>query len=364
MRADQRIADYIEANHKTPEAYIVEKFADRDIIFLGESHYVSSNLEFLQTLLPELYKAGVYTLVWEFANHKEQDKVDRLITGASYDEQLAKQIMADWYPVGFGYTEYGDVYRAAWRLNKSLPEDARTFRIVAVNIAEPIDKMEPGKTGDYDVRNRAHGGSFFHEINHAWARVIDEEAIQKNEKALVYAGAGHTTTRFYTDRRRPRGNGLSAGNFIYDYLGADRVMSINLHGSTGGPVAGKTVERVVEALPEAKQRVGMDTRGTPLGALPARAAGYLSEQGKSSDFTLADVTDGYIYLGTPLCEVEPVSAIPNFTDETTLALIQRRFSVYEPRDEPYTAEELDKIRAEKLAKYWAGQRERRFRCED
>ena len=358
------IAAYIEANHKAPEAYIIDKFKERDVIFLGESHYVAHNLEFLQGLLPVLHRAGVYTLVWEFANYRNQDKLDRLITGDSYDEQLAKEIIADWYTVGFAYTGYTDVYRAAWRLNKSLPKHTRPFRIVAVNTPEPIEKMEPGKTSNYDVRNRAYGGSFYHEINYYWEKVIDKEVIQKNEKALVYAGAGHTSTRFYSDRKRPKGSGLSAGNFVYDYIGPERVLSINLHGSIGGIDVGKTIEKAIESLPEHMQRAGVDTRETPLGDMSAHARGYLSEKSKSSDFTLADVTDGYIYLGAPLCDARSVSAIPNFTDETILPILQQKYSVYEPRDKPYTAKEFDAIRAEKLETYWAGQRKNRFQCEE
>lgn len=351
------ITDYVKNNHQTPEDYVVSKFEDRDIIFLGESHYVAENLIFIQDLVPRLYEAGVYNLVWEFADYEQQEKVDRLISASSYDERLASEISATWVD-GWGYQEYTDVYRAAWELNNSLPEGAKKFRIIAVNLREPVEKMEPG-VRTWEERNRGYGGSFYHMGNFFWAKVIDKEVIQKDEKALVYAGFGHTATRFYNDRQRPKANGISAGNLIYDYIGKERVMALNLHGTLHIEVDdSRTFETAMEALPEEMQRAGLDTAGTPIADFATKKVGYISENRKAADFTISDIADGYIYLGTPYCEMTPVSMIPNFANEFTLPILQVRLQADNPRDEPYAADEYNEMKAESSTEImkWFGRR--------
>jgi len=81
--------NYLTSNYLTPEDYVVRKFQDHDIIFVGEAHHVKQNLEFLHRLIPVLHQNGVYYLGYEFALYEDQGMIDRLITANEYDEKMA-----------------------------------------------------------------------------------------------------------------------------------------------------------------------------------------------------------------------------------------------------------------------------------
>lgn len=65
----------------------------------------------------------------EFGASEDQPELDRLINSEQYDEMEARRLMFN-YNVKWAYKEYADIYKAAWKLNKSLPMDARKFRIL------------------------------------------------------------------------------------------------------------------------------------------------------------------------------------------------------------------------------------------
>src|SRR5579862_8983914 len=70
---------YLAAHQETPEDYVIGKFQNHDIVFLGELHHVQQNLDFVQRLIPKLYASGIYTLGWEFTNTEDQASLDQLL---------------------------------------------------------------------------------------------------------------------------------------------------------------------------------------------------------------------------------------------------------------------------------------------
>ena len=345
---------------KPPIQYVVDKFDQHDVVFLGESHYVKENLEFLQELIPALYEAGVHALVWEFANDHQQDKLDRLTTSDKFDAELADQLMADWY--GFGYREYRDVYETVWRLNKDLAPDRPKFRIIAVNIMEPYTKRDPALKG-YDQRAKAFGGSVYNVINYHWSRIIDREVIQKDKKALIYAGFGHTSTRFFQFRGRPAGNGLSAGNFIYEYI-QDRTVSILMHGAAGNERLLSTVDGAFKRSPQSGRSGGFDLAGTTIGQQPITAFGVRLDTGKASDFMAEDLADGYVYLGKPACAYSPVALIEGFVDDSTLGILHKTVAPELSSDSTPTPKDYEDFIRSRSETYWIKQRKSRFHCDD
>src|SRR5258707_355184 len=129
------VRTYIANQHESPEDYVVRQFLTHDIIFLGEMDGVRENLAFLRQLLPRLHAAGVYNLGYEFSVYKDQPKIDRLLTSASYDPKIANDLLNE-IDLTYVTQEYTDVYKTAWELNRKLPTGARPFRIVAFNLDE------------------------------------------------------------------------------------------------------------------------------------------------------------------------------------------------------------------------------------
>src|SRR5437764_12372934 len=99
-RQKAEIVQYLKAHWRSPEDYVVDKLADHDVVLLAETHGIKHNLLLVQGLMPRLHAAGVYNVGMEFGAVEDQEQLDRLVTGASYDEDLARRLMFN-YNVGW-----------------------------------------------------------------------------------------------------------------------------------------------------------------------------------------------------------------------------------------------------------------------
>jgi hypothetical protein len=289
----QELVQYLKNHWKSPEDYVIEKFKDYDIVFIGESHRVKHNLELIYNLIPRLYQAGVYNLGIEFGCYEYQDAVDKLITADKYDEDLARLIMFKWYVI-WGNKEYMDIYRKAWELNKSLPKGAPKFRVV--NLCYRVKKspkiglfLKILLKGDPDV---------------FMGKMILKEFVAKGQKALIYSGTHHAFTHYYQPlynfekKKLIKLNKNRMGNVVYRKI-PNRVFNIMLHNpwptknnydEDSYPVDG-VIDTVMQEFED--KRVGFDVKGTPFGKLKDDdtyyALGY-------PHFTLSTICDGYIFL--------------------------------------------------------------------
>lgn len=340
----------LHAAVETPAKYVVGAFEKRDIVFLGEPHLVKNNLEFLAGLIPALHAAGVRNLGWEFASSEDQPLIDRLLSGETYDKELAYAIILGWRQPGnvFAYEEYAAVYRAAWALNRSLPAGAQPFRIVALDV--PGDRPGVSLSSGSTVRRPAS----WIDVNVHWAQVIQRAFVDPGLKALVYCGSGHTTTRFYNWRKPqdwdfggvPRI--ITAGNLVYHNVGL-RAARILLHGAEGGGGEGRDefsvlrdIERVAMQSFTRDGSFGMDLAGTKLGAVPIPRAGFVD--GKSAGFTLSDVADGYVFLG-PVSQWLPVTPLRDFVTPTNRWMVQSLLPGYRSGEAEKSIAEINAVLA-------------------
>ncbi|MCX6832185.1 MAG: ChaN family lipoprotein, partial [candidate division Zixibacteria bacterium] len=117
LRAE--LSGYLQVHRQTPEEYVISKFRDHDVIILGEQHRVLHDPMLVQTLIPMLYKQGIYTLGFEFARRIDQPLIDSLLDGKTYDQPLTNEILLRQF-VHWGYQEYADIFKAAWQVNQRL----------------------------------------------------------------------------------------------------------------------------------------------------------------------------------------------------------------------------------------------------
>lgn len=316
----QTLTAYLKKQRQSPEDYVAKKFRTHDIIFIGEAHWIKHDPLFIQGLIPHLYKAGVYDLGIEFGSYELQDTVDRLLTAEFYDEDLARWLMfknmVDW-----GYIEYIDLYRAAWRFNRSLPKSATHFRIINL-----------GYTPNWRFRQEEMTPELWKKVWHKgdpdeyMAKVIISEFVEKGRKALIYMGKHHAFTRYrqpvydvptntlyrFEDRR--------TGNLVYARVPA-RVFNIVLHspfpalsgyGQRVLPVHG-VIDQLMRGVKDT--RVGFDVVGSPFGNLRDSRTFYSYGY---ADFKLSDFCDGYIFQ-RPLAKYEAVTVDEKFVTESNLA---------------------------------------------
>jgi hypothetical protein len=319
---------YIEANHMVPDEYVVSKFLDHTVVFLGEVHRVKHQVEFVGDLIPELYASGVYYLGTEFARREDQALIDSLILSPEYDEALAREITLRQY-VFWGYQEYVDIYRAAWEVNRSRPESAPPFRILGLNNSPDWSQVENRADRERgDVMKKVWHG----QTEEDWARVILDSVIAGGGKILVYSGMHHAFTVYrqpvVVDGEFIRYGDVRMGNYVYDAIGK-RAISVFMHGpwnSSDGydrglvhPADG-AIDQVMAEVDPALLPVGFDTGGSPFGDLKGETSVYWHGY---DDFTLSNFCDGYIYT-RPLEEYEGVIPIPDFIDEGNIDFARAR----------------------------------------
>lgn len=338
------MVDFIKQKAKSPENYVVETFKNHDVVFLAENHIVKQNLLFVQGLIPRLYENGIFTLGMEFGACEVQDKLDQLVTGDNYDEALANEMMFT-YNVAWGYKEYVEVYKAAWKLNRSLPEDARKFRILNLSYIFKWEKF----TG---VRNQESMKLVFDKgtIDKFRAEMIEKEIINKNEKILALVGTPHAYTRYGSPFYKYNGDNFC--DFDFDWLGnrlykkyPGRVFSILLHqaftrkeNGIYSPVspADGAVERLMAQ--NGNKPAGLDLIDTPPGKLPDHSINSECYE----DFTLEQLFDGYIFL-EPLKKLEGCTVVDNFVNEENIGQALKNFPDPDWQERPKTLDDLKKI---------------------
>lgn len=293
----QELIQYLKTHWRTPEDYVVEKFSDYEIVFIGEYHRIKHAVELIHNLIPRLYKIGVFNLGIEFGCYEYQDKVDALITADDYDEDLARWLMFKHFEA-WGYKEYMDIYRRAWELNKSLPKDVPRFRVVNL-----------GYRPDWRFRREEMTPELWDKVWHKgdpdehMAQVILKEFVDKHEKALVYSGSHHAFTHYFQpiydfeNKKFIRFHKNRMGNIVYNKI-PDKVFNIFLHSpwSTKAsfdehnyPVGG-IIDRVMKEF--RNKRVGFDVKGSPFSKLHDDGTYYSIGY---DNFTLNTFCDGYIF---------------------------------------------------------------------
>jgi hypothetical protein len=291
------LIDYLRSNWETPENYIISKYRDHDIVFLGEAHHIKHDVELVHNLIPLLYKNGVYNLGIEFGCYEYQEKVDSLITADAYDEDLARWLLFKWGSY-WPYKEYLGLYKTAWELNKSIPEDDPRFRIIHLDYRVNwtfIKKDTPASR----LKKVFHKG----ERDVHMAKVILEEIVRKNQKALIYAGQQHAATHYYHPRydfKRKKFlhfNKNVMGNLVYRKI-PDKVFNICLHypwptleslTEFNYPVGG-VIDTIMKEFED--KRVGFDIKNTPFGKLRDDSAFYSAGR---EIFELSEFCDGYVF---------------------------------------------------------------------
>jgi len=225
---EPQLAAYLEEHGKSPEDYVISKFADHQIVFLGEYHRIRHDVELVQRLMPLLYKAGIHNLGIEFGAEELQAEADRLVTADVYDPLLARSLMFRWEP-WWGYHEYIELYHAAWDVNRSRPKGAAPFRIVNLGYRVDFSQLQGERTPEVMRKVFARG-----DTDVFMADVIRREFLDKGEKALIYSGSHHAFTRYRQPIYNPDTNQVvrrmddRMGNLVYQRA-PDKVFTILLH---------------------------------------------------------------------------------------------------------------------------------------
>ncbi|MFQ6113848.1 MAG: ChaN family lipoprotein [bacterium] len=322
----EELSEYLIQHYQSPGDYIVSKFKDHDIVFVGEYHRIKQNVELIQNIIPRLYENGVYNLGMEFACYADQQKIDSLITAQVYNEAVAREILFNNF-VFWGYQEYADIFRAAWRLNRQLPEGPRRFRVVGLNATADWSHVKTEEDRDNPaVMKKVWSNGYSDEI---MGKTVLKEFVEKGEKALIFSGSHHAFTEYkqpiYDEENKKFVRFVEdrMGNLVYNVIGK-RAITIFLHSpwvNENGyskpyvyPVDG-VIDALMPTLGPQYRCVGFDTKGGPFGSLQGTTTLYKYGY---DNFVLGNFCDGYIYQ-CPLSEYEGVTPIDGFVNMGNIA---------------------------------------------
>jgi len=299
---------------RSPAELVLELLDHHPVVFLGEYHRIADQIETVAALLPDLHRAGVRHLGWEFARAEDQPLIDRLLGGETFDEGLATELLFRFDPF-MGFEEYRDVYRAAWRINAGLDHGEIPFRILGLNASPDWSHVHtPEDRSDPEVMARVFADG---DPDPVMARFVEEAILGPGHRAVVYCGYWHAMTAYrqpavvdgaFVRFVRPR-----LGNRIEDALHG-RAATVLFHmpwvafDGYGEPEvvpvsAAFTAE--VEAVHAARGGIGFITAG-PVGATAIEGTFLLHGY---DGLTLADVCDGYL-VTAPLRGARGVTPIP------------------------------------------------------
>jgi hypothetical protein len=313
-----KLGAWLDVHGSEPRDYVVDLFQDHDVVFLGEQHRVRHDVLLVQSVLEPLYEAGVRVLATEFGRREDQPLIDSLMAGSEWDDSLAREIALRQF-VGWGYREYVDVYRAAWKLNRGLGPGEPPFRVLGMNNSPNWSLIETRE----DARDPKVRREVWRDCGEdRWARVI-LDAVAEGEKVVAYCGIHHGITEY----RQPivvEGEFVRfetrCGNYVFEEIGK-RAITVYLHAPwRGGEGYGDEMvhpaDGIIDALmlAEGPRPVGFDIRGGPFGELQIEDAVYRFGY---QDLRLGDFCDGWIYT-KPISEYEGVTPIENWIDEGNL----------------------------------------------
>ena len=317
----QTSVNYLKQNHQNPNDYVLSKFKNYNVIFLGEDHRVRENVEFVNQMIPNLYKNGIYNLGVEFGASEHQSEMDSLINAPKYDESRIRKMMFD-YNSGWAYKEYMDLYKAAWTLNKSLSKTSKKFRIINLSYQYDWSSFSGQKTPE-NMRKVFHKGN----TETFRTAVVKKEIIAKNEKILILTGLNHAFTKYrqslydYTSPNFVRFEDGYFGNLVYNEF-PEKVFTIILHRPLYNypnltPYFVSPGNGMIEKIMATNNNrpSGFDLAGTPLGKICDNSSFSMGYK----NFQLSDLMDGYIFL-------KPLSELSNCTiDEAFFQLIEQNW---------------------------------------
>lgn len=286
-----------------------------DIVLLAEDHGVKENLDFVRNLIPKLYENNIL-LGMEFGAYEDQQQLDSLINAPEYDEQMARELMFN-YNTRWAIAEYMEIYRAAWEWNRSLPKDARRFRILNISYRYNWRNFSGARTPE-NMREVFPLGN----TEDFRCGLLEREVLSAGQKILVLTGTPHAFTYYhfpyydYTSPGYVRYEQSFLGNLLYSKYG-DRIAVVALHQpfpnrlnsrpALVSPAFGR-LEGIMGLLDN--KPVGFDVKNAPLGRLDDGSyysMGY-------TNFTLADLFDGYIFL-KPIKELSSCSIDYKFMND-------------------------------------------------
>ena len=299
------LSNWIENNKQTPEDYLVQIAKNHKITLIGEAHETKNYLDFLNNIIPSLYyQAGVRCIAMECIPATMNRRIEKLINAKEFDEDLFIQISRSQPWQAWGFEEYWDVLKTVWKLNSNLQPSEQKLRVVGIDSdwAGP-DFALVFSSGADGVKNVSFVEKFrvftlaldiikLGNREEIMARNIEKEAIEKNDKCVVWIGSFHSFINygqgvFDENNKLIRYNNRMGVILSQKYKNG--IFQIVLHGTNY--VSDELLNKVI--FKKGLAPVGFTVGDSPFNMLRDNTK-YLYHNLPTVSFS--DVAQGYIYI--------------------------------------------------------------------
>ena len=233
----RELAEWLQTHGTDPLSYVCDLFDRHQVVFVGHHTPTRRVGLLLQDLVAAAYRRGVNIVAMEYACVDDQARLDAVVTGPTFDEQLAREALLRWgIRHNFAYREYLDVLGAVWEVNRRFAgQKTSPMRVLGLDYDLDLDAV----TDTADLRNsfawphlRHRGPASAH-----MSEVLQREVIEPGHRALVLTRTAHAMTRL---RRLPHrvwdaidtevsaGYVVGAANRLYEAV-ADRAVTVLIH---------------------------------------------------------------------------------------------------------------------------------------
>jgi len=316
---------------------VLDLLENSDVVLIGETGYASQQLTFAANLIPVLDSAGIRNFGYEYANREDQDLIDALVTGTTFDESLARRIIFNHLSV-LGFQEYVEVFRAAWQVNRRKPAGEPPFRIVALSNRLNYDAItSEDDVKDPDVMRQVFASGIPDTV---MAQIIEREFLQTGEKAVAYMQIPHAWTAFerpeYSQQLAELGfPGVRRAGAALRASYGNRVVTAALHGPvrysrsrTGfGYPCGGVVDQAASSVAE-RGPVGFRVDSSPFADSTMFGDDLVDDNGA---ITLSEYADAYLVVAQ-LGNLTAVTPIEDFITEANIDEAIRNFPGVKPEN--------------------------------
>lgn len=280
------LSHWIDKHGKPAQDYVIDLFKRHNVVICGEAHNIKEHKDFIISLVPQLYhKAGVRYIAWEFSRQSDNERLDKLITAAEYNQAAVLEFARDQLAHEWNSKEHWDIIEAIWRLNKSLEEGQEPMKLIG--IFPNIDMCRIAII----LKTKSPDSAEFKEfilplaktLDASYTKPIEEEILSKGAKGLAYVGRCHDFTHYEFPPNINLGRHIM-GNLLFKKYG-ERVFQVWLGNSFLSPI-----EEVMSLRKH--EPVGFNLFDSPF-------ANILSPAGwDAPEVPLARIARGYVYLSS------------------------------------------------------------------
>ena len=162
---------------------LLELFATRPLVALGELHGCQDEADFVTALLHHpAFPATVQVIVVEFGNARHQALVDRFVAGEPVAACDLRRVWREFIGWGFDNPMYEQFFRTVRAVNRTLPPGQR-LRVVLGD--PPLDWTQTKLTNQHEI------DAVMQQRDEHFAAVVEAQVLAPGCRGLLIAGQGH-----------------------------------------------------------------------------------------------------------------------------------------------------------------------------